>query len=69
MVVSYCTPGSAQAHAAYAISSHRLAAGIRVEIFPSVRRRSSHSPPASSTSKKPLGTRMLLLEFWPATVR
>src|SRR4029434_10312661 len=61
MVVSYCTPGSAHAHAAYAISSHRLAAGMRFEILPSVRRRSSHSPAAFRTAQKPVRTRVLLV--------
>src|SRR2546422_9585616 len=69
IVVSYCTPGSAQAHAAYAISSQISAAGMRLATAPSVRRVSAHCPPLSSASKKLLGTRTLLLEFWPETVR
>src|SRR5436309_142549 len=69
MVVSYCTPGSAQAQAAYAISFQISAAGMVLEILPSVRRLSSQFPPLSSTSKKLLGTRIELLEFWPETVR
>src|SRR6266852_9707878 len=69
MVVSYCTPGSAQAHAAYAISFQISAAGIVFATLPSVRRLSSQSPPLSRTLKKSLVTRMELLEFCPETVR
>src|SRR5262249_374691 len=69
IVLSYCTPGSADAHAAYAISFHISAAGRRLETAPSVRRLSSHSPFFASVSKKRLDTRTLLLEFCPATVR
>src|SRR5262245_58632758 len=69
IVVSYCTPGSALAHAAYAISSQSRDAGRRLEGAPSVRRVSVHSAPSASASKKRLGTRTLLFEFCPETVR
>src|SRR5436189_5302938 len=69
MVVSNCTPGSAQAHAAWAISFQISPAGIVFATLPSVRRLSSQSPPLSSTLKKLLVTRTELLEFCPETVR
>src|SRR4030095_16187027 len=69
IVVSYCTPGSAHAHAAYAISFQSEEAGSFFDGAPSVRRFSVHSPSLASTSKNSFGTRRLLFEFWPATVR
>src|SRR3954454_10815551 len=68
MVSSYCTPGSAQRHAANAICSHSSRALMLLEIFPSVRRVSSHSPSSSTALKKRLGMRTELFEFWPETV-
>src|SRR6266481_4352492 len=69
MVVSYCTPGSAQAQAAPPIFSHRSRAFSVLAILPSVRRWSFHSPSASTSLMKSLGTRTELLEFCPETVR
>src|SRR5438552_19007472 len=69
MVVSYCTPGSAQAQAASPISPHSSAALIVFEILPSVRRIKVQSPPSSTRSRNSLVTRTELLEFWPETVR
>src|SRR5215470_15016080 len=68
IVVSYCTPGSAQAQAAWAISSQSCSAATVPALLPSVRRRSCHWPLRASTSKNALGTRTLLLEFCPETV-
>src|SRR5262249_36422489 len=63
IVVSYWSPGSAEAQAACAISSQSIDAGSFFDGAPSVRRVSVHSPPLESTSKKGFGTRTLLLEF------
>ncbi len=51
MVLSYCSPGSAQAHAAWAIFSHRSAALIRLATPPSRRLINSHSPWSSTACK------------------
>src|SRR5437867_12993216 len=48
IVVSYCTPGSAQAHAASAIWLHRLFASSVSHTSPVVRKRVCHLPPAST---------------------
>ena len=69
MVVSYCKPGSAQAHAAWAIFSQRSEALIFSATLPSVRRISSQSLSSRTAFKKSLVTRTELFEFWPATVR
>src|SRR5258708_372384 len=69
MVVSYCSPGSAQAQAASPISSHSSEAFRLLEILPSVRRIKVQSPPSSTRSRNSLVTLTELLEFWPATVR
>src|SRR5258708_676191 len=69
MVVSYCTPGSAQAQAASPLSSHSSAALLVLEILPSVRRIRVQSPPSSTRSRNSLVMRTELLEFWPETVR
>src|SRR4029077_16343611 len=69
IVVSYCTPGSAQDHAASPIFSHRSRAFRVLWILPSMRRMSFHSPFSSTALMKALGTRTELLEFWPETVR
>src|SRR5438093_13380944 len=68
IVSSYCTPGSAQRQAAYAIWSHKSRALTVFEIFLSVRRSSSQSASSSIALKKRLGMRTELLEFWPETV-
>src|SRR5258705_9904398 len=69
MVVSYCTPGSAQAQAAWEIFSHRSRAFMVLETLPSVRRISFQSPSVFTASMKLLVMRTELLEFWPETVR
>src|SRR5262245_64049380 len=77
-VVSYCTPGSAQAHAAYATWSHSARAFSTRRGFAgrcsrfafsfSVRQKSDQSPSFSTASMNELGTRTELLLFWPETV-
>src|SRR5579862_9507773 len=48
MVLSYCTPGSAQAQAAKAISSHSFCADILFTVLPFIRPFSSQSLPSLS---------------------
>src|SRR5262249_23143955 len=67
MVVSYCTPGSAQAQAAWAIFSHSARAFSTLLTLPSVRRVSFQSASASTAAMNELGTRTELLEFCPDT--
>src|SRR4051812_13148288 len=77
-VVSYCTPGSAQAQAAFAIWSHRSRAfsvffgfGARPSFFAfsfSVRQYRCQGPSASTACMNSLVMRTELLLFWPATV-
>jgi hypothetical protein len=79
MVVSNCTPGSAHAHAANAISSHSLRAlsvltGFatrfsRTAFAFSVRQKSGQSPSSRTARMKALSTRTELFEFWPETVK
>src|SRR5690349_4057954 len=52
IVVSYCTPGSAQAQAASPMRSQSSRALRVLEILPSVRRTSFQSPLASTESRK-----------------
>src|SRR5262252_6059811 len=68
IVVSYCTPGSAHAQAAWAIRSHSAAASTSFCTLPSVRRTSRHLPCSSTARKNAFGTRTELFEFWPDTV-
>src|SRR5947208_2671799 len=69
IVSSYCTPGSAQRHAAYAISSHSSRALIVLAIFLLVRQVRFQSASSSTALKKRLGMRTELFEFWPETVK
>src|ERR671911_2801434 len=69
MVVSYCTPGSALAHAALVILLHSARAGTVFATAPSVRRLSVHSRSSTTCSRNSLVTRTELLEFCPETVR
>ena len=69
IVVSYCVPGSAQRHAAYAILSHKSFAGTFFMTLLSPRATNSQSSPAFNFAKKLFGTRTLLLLFCPLTVR
>ena len=68
IVVSYCTPGSAQAQAASAIWSQRSRALTVLATSPSVRRVRFQSPSFSTASMKSFVTRTELFEFWPETV-
>ncbi len=63
MVVSNCSPGSAQAQAASAIRLHRSRAFTVLRTFPSVRLISSQSRSSSTALMKSLVTRTELLEF------
>jgi len=69
MVVSNCTPGSAQAQAAWPILSHSSRARRVLWTLPSVRRMRSHGLSSSTALMNLSDTRTELLEFWPATVR
>src|SRR5215467_4726210 len=69
MVVSHCTPGSAEAQAAAPIFSQRSRALSVLWTLPSVRRMRFQSPSFSTALMKSLLTRTELLEFWPETVR
>src|SRR5687768_3330084 len=78
IVVSYCTPGSAQDQAAKAICSHRSRArmlrrglGVRFCFFAfsfSVRQNRCHSSSFCTASMNVLVMRTELLLFWPETV-
>src|SRR5690606_18237881 len=63
IVVSYCTPGSAHDHAAYATSSHRSRARTVLAGLPSVRRRSVQSASSPTAARNSLLMRTELLEF------
>src|SRR5262249_33689792 len=70
MVEWYCRPGSADAHAAWPIFSHRSRGFTVLAILPGlVRQVRSQSPSASTALRNSSVTRTLLLEFWPETVR
>src|ERR1700733_16231186 len=68
IVESYCTPGSAQPHAASATWRQRSLASSVSQIAPVVRKRVCHLPPASTAFMNSSVTRTLLLEFWPLMV-
>src|ERR1700712_2334889 len=68
MVVSYCTPGSAQAHAASASFFHRSRAGSVLATWPVVRSYVRPSPSSSTAFMNASVTRTELLEFCPLTV-
>ena len=63
IVVSYCVPGSAQRHAAFAICSQTSLAGTDFITRPSVRAFNSQLPSSDNALKKLLGIRTELLEF------
>ena len=69
IVVSYCTPGSAECQAASATLSHRARALTVLATLPVVRSVSAHSRSASTARRKSSVTRTELLAFWPDTVR
>ena len=64
IVVSYCTPGSAQRHAASAIWLSSSRASTRSMTAPSTRAVSSQSSPRSARSMNSSVTRTELLAFW-----
>ena len=63
MVLSYCTPGSAQAQAAKAISCHSFSAEIDFTTSPLIRPIKSQLSPFSNALKNALGIRTELFEF------
>src|SRR5215467_7910999 len=69
IVVSNCTPGSAEAQAAKPIFSQRSRALSVLCTLPSVRRIRFQSASFSTALTKSLEMRTELLEFWPETVR
>src|SRR5467141_2083983 len=69
IVVSNCSPGSAEAQAARPMRSHNSRAGNVLAILPSVRRTRFHGPSAPTHSRKSFETLTELFEFCPATVR
>src|ERR1700710_1007934 len=69
IVVSNCTPGSAQAHAAKAISSHNFCEGTDLIALPVILLISSQGFSSFKALKKLLEIRTELLEFCPETVR
>src|ERR1043166_4585718 len=68
IVSSYCTPGSAQRHAAWAICSHRSRALMVLAMPFFVRQFRFQSPSSSTALKKRLGMQTELFEFCPLTV-
>ena len=68
MVESYCTPGSAQPHAASATLRQRSLASSVSQTSPVVRKRVCHLPPATTARMKSSVTRTLLFEFCPLMV-
>src|SRR4051795_701836 len=64
IVVSYWTPGSAQRHAASAMSRMSSRASVVSTTAPSTRAVSCHSSPASTARMKSSVTRTELLAFW-----
>src|SRR5690606_2401905 len=69
MVLSYCTPGSAQLQAASATRFQSAAASRVSTTWPVVRARVSQVPPLRAAFMNSSLTRTELLEFWPLTVR
>ena len=69
IVVSYCTPGSAQPHAPLAKHSPEVARALDVSLTsPVVRKYVRHSPSLSTARMNSSVTRTELFEFWPLTV-
>src|SRR5688572_18922618 len=68
MVLSYCTPGSAQAQALSATMSQSSDASSVSMTLPVVRAVVCHLPPDCAARMKSSLTRTELLEFWPLTV-
>jgi hypothetical protein len=64
IVVSYWTPGSADCHAASAMSRISFFASTVSTTLPSVRAVRFHSPPVSTASMNASVTRTELFAFW-----
>jgi hypothetical protein len=64
IVVSYCTPGSADCHAASAMSRISFFASTVSTTLPSVRAVKFHSAPASTASTNASVIRTELFAFW-----
>ncbi len=70
LIVSWnCTPGSAQAQAAWPICSQSARAFTVFATLPSVRRTSAQSASSRTACRKASVTRTELFEFCPDTVR
>src|SRR5688572_10895646 len=69
IVVSYWTPGSAQAHALSAMVCQSSAASSVSTTSPVVRECVCHLPLLSASFMNASVTRTELFEFWPLTVR
>src|SRR5690348_7810056 len=67
MVSSYCRPGSAHSHAAWAIFFHSLRASISSITSPVVRARRPNVVPSSTARMNSSVTRTELLAFWYCT--
>src|SRR5690242_17725949 len=67
MVSSYCRPGSAHSHAAWAMSRNSFLASMVSMTSPSSRPRSANSPPSSTARMNSSLTRTELLAFWYCT--
>src|SRR5215831_8679927 len=68
MVVSNCTPGSAECQAASAMPSHNSRAFTILATLPVVRSVSAHGRSVWTALRKVSLTRTELLAFWPETV-
>src|SRR5687768_15269238 len=68
MIESYCTPGSAQPHAASATRFQSSVASCVSTTSPVVRMRVCHLPPLVAAFMKSSFTRIELFEFCPLTV-
>ena len=68
IVVSYCTPGSAQNHAASATRRHRSLALNVSTTSPVVRACVCQGSPLAAARRKSSDTRTEVVEFWPLTV-
>jgi hypothetical protein len=68
-VVWNCTPGSADAQAAWLTFSHNSRALTVFTVLPVMRPTSGQSRSSSTALRKSSVTRTVLLEFWPETVR
>src|ERR1044071_614544 len=67
IVSSYCMPGSAHSHAAWAMSRNNFLASTRSISSPSSRPRRSNEPPSSYARMNSSETRTELLAFWYCT--